>query len=51
MCVINDLGRFHLVNDVIDRVPSLARAGRLRQAAIRDKLIDHREYIVRYAFR
>ena len=32
MCVLNDLDRFHLVSDVIDRVPKLGRAGRLRQA-------------------
>ena len=32
MCVLNDLDRFHLVNDVIDRVPGARRARRLRQA-------------------
>ena len=32
MCVLNDLDRFHLVSDVIDRVPKLGRAGGLRQA-------------------
>ena len=32
MCVLNDLDRFHLVSDVIDRVPKLGAAGRLRQA-------------------
>ncbi len=32
MVMLNDLDRFHLVMDVIDRVPGLAdRAGRLRQ--------------------
>ena len=32
MMMLNDLDRFHLVMDVIDRVPGLAsRAGRLRQ--------------------
>jgi len=45
MVVLNDLDRFHLVDDVIDRVPQLgARAAYFKQA-IRDKLIDHKQYI------
>ncbi|HEU5323456.1 MAG TPA: phosphoketolase family protein [Methylomirabilota bacterium] len=45
MAVLNDLDRFHLVGDVFDRVPKLgARAAYARQA-LRDKLIEHREYI------
>src|SRR4051812_5623709 len=45
MCVLNDLDRFHLVGDVIDRVPRLgARAAHLKQM-LRDKLIDHRNYV------
>jgi xylulose-5-phosphate/fructose-6-phosphate phosphoketolase len=48
MTVLNDLDRFHLVMDVIDRVPTLgSRAAHLRQA-MRDKLTEHREYIERY---
>jgi xylulose-5-phosphate/fructose-6-phosphate phosphoketolase len=47
MVVLNDLDRFHLVMDVIDRVPKLGyRAARLKQWC-RDKLTEHREYIVR----
>ena len=45
MCVLNDLDRFHLVNDVIDRVPGLAARAAYVKQAIRDKLIEHREYI------
>ncbi|HEV2852601.1 MAG TPA: phosphoketolase family protein [Thermoanaerobaculia bacterium] len=45
MVVRNDLDRFHLVDDVIDRVSKLGpRAAYLKQA-LRDKLIDHKEYI------
>ena len=45
MVVRNDLDRFHLVGDVIDRVPQLgARAAYVKQA-LRDRLIEHREYI------
>jgi xylulose-5-phosphate/fructose-6-phosphate phosphoketolase len=48
MVVLNDLDRFHLAQDVIDRVPQLgARAAYFKQA-IRDKLIEHRQYIERH---
>lgn len=45
MVVLNDLDRFHLAEDVIDRLPQLgARAAYFKQA-IHEKLIEHREYI------
>ncbi len=48
MAVLNDLDRFHLASDVIDRVPGLAvRAAHVRQI-MRDKLLEHRKYIVRH---
>ena len=47
MVVLNDLDRFHLVQDVIDRVPKLPRAAYVKQM-IRDKLIDHKHYIVEH---
>ncbi|MFL6603087.1 MAG: phosphoketolase [Steroidobacteraceae bacterium] len=46
MVVRNDLDRFHLVMDVVDRVPKLGyRAAHLRQL-MRGKLTDHKRYIV-----
>src|SRR5882757_8698413 len=48
MGVVNDLDRFHLVSDVIDRVPKLGERAAYAKQEIRDKLIDHREYIRRY---
>lgn len=45
MVVLNDLDRYHLVIDVIDRVPGLAvKAAYLRQQ-MRDKRIEHKHYI------
>jgi xylulose-5-phosphate/fructose-6-phosphate phosphoketolase len=45
MVVLNDLDRFHLVGDVIDRVPALgARAAHIKQM-LRDKLVEHKTYI------
>ena len=48
MCVLNDLDRFHLVQDVIDRVPQLGARAAYAKQAIRDALIDHRAYISEY---
>jgi xylulose-5-phosphate/fructose-6-phosphate phosphoketolase len=48
MCVLNDLDRFHLVMDVIDRVPGLAPRAAYAKQELRDKLIDHKQYIRRY---
>jgi xylulose-5-phosphate/fructose-6-phosphate phosphoketolase len=45
MVVLNDMDRFHLVMDVIDRVPHLAdRAAPVREA-MRAKRAAHREYV------
>ncbi len=47
MVVMNDMDRYHLVIDVIDRVPGLARrAAGLRQRMV-DKRVEHREYVRR----
>jgi xylulose-5-phosphate/fructose-6-phosphate phosphoketolase len=48
MTVLNDLDRFHLVQDVIDRVADPGpKAAHVKQA-MREKLIEHKEYVCRY---
>ena len=48
MTVLNDLDRFHLAQDVIDRVPKLGYQAAYVKQAMRDKLIEHQAYITRY---
>ena len=48
MVVMNDLDRFHLAADVIDRLPQLGSRAAYFKQAIRDKLIEHKEYIAKY---
>jgi len=48
MVVLNDLDRFHLVSDVIDRVPGLGPRAAYAQQAIREKLLEHKQYITQY---
>ena len=45
MCVLNDLDRFHLVQDVIDRVPDLGSKGDYLKQQMKIKLIEHKHYI------
>jgi xylulose-5-phosphate/fructose-6-phosphate phosphoketolase len=48
MVVLNDLDRFHLVGDVVDRVPSLGARAAYTKQYIRDRLIDHKEFVDKY---
>jgi len=48
MVVRNDLDRFHLAGDVIDRLPQLGYRTAYAKQTIRDKLIEHRAYIQRH---
>jgi xylulose-5-phosphate/fructose-6-phosphate phosphoketolase len=48
MAVRNDLDRFHLVEDVIDRLPQLGSRAAYAKQAIRDRLIEHEQYITEH---
>ena len=48
MCVLNQIDRFSLVGDVIDRVPQLGSRAAYAKQAIRDKLIEHKHYIAKH---
>jgi len=45
MVVRNDLDRYHLAEDVIDRVPSLGASAAYAKQELRDKLVDHNLYV------
>jgi xylulose-5-phosphate/fructose-6-phosphate phosphoketolase len=45
MVVMNDMDRFHLVMDVIDRVPGLARKAAVVRQAMVDKRAEHHDYV------
>jgi xylulose-5-phosphate/fructose-6-phosphate phosphoketolase len=48
MTVLNDLDRFHLVMDAVDRLPQTGTEGVYLKQQLRDKLIEHKQYIDRY---
>ncbi|MGK2905299.1 MAG: xylulose 5-phosphate/fructose 6-phosphate phosphoketolase [Desulfuromonadales bacterium] len=49
MAVFNDLDRFHLVMDTINRLPKTDDLGVTLQQQLKDKLIEHKRYITRMA--
>jgi xylulose-5-phosphate/fructose-6-phosphate phosphoketolase len=48
MVVLNQLDRFSLVGDVVDCVPRLATRAAYARQAIRDKLLEHKQYIAEH---
>ena len=48
MTVLNELDRFHLAMDVVDRVPAAGEKGVHLKQALAAKLLEHRAYINRY---
>jgi len=49
MTVLNDLDRFHLVVDVIDRLLQTGDKGVYLKQQLQDKLIEHKQYINKHA--
>lgn len=45
MCVLNQIDRFSLAIDVIDRVPRLRESSAHVREELKDKLLEHRQYI------
>ena len=45
MAVMNQLDRYHLAGDAVDRVPRLCRIGAHFKQSLRNKLVEHKLYI------
>jgi xylulose-5-phosphate/fructose-6-phosphate phosphoketolase len=48
MTVLNDLDRYHLVMDTIDRLPQTGEMGQALKRLLEEKLVEHRTYICKY---
>ncbi len=48
MTVLNDLDRFHLVMDTIDRLPQIGDKGLHVKQQLKEKLIEHKQYIEKF---
>ena len=48
MAVLNDLDRWHLVGDVVDRVPGIGPRAAYVKQALHEKLVEHRRYIAEH---
>jgi len=45
---MNELDRFHLAGDVVDRVPKLKNVGGHFKQLLRNQLVEHKQYIHEY---
>jgi xylulose-5-phosphate/fructose-6-phosphate phosphoketolase len=45
MAVLNDMDRFHLVMDAINRMPEIGSRGDHLKQQLQDKLVEHKQYI------
>lgn len=48
MVVINEMDRFHLCEDVVDRLPQLGSRAAYFKQWVREKLVDHKHYIEKH---
>ncbi|UHD16404.1 phosphoketolase family protein [Thiocapsa bogorovii] len=48
MRVLNELDRFHLVQDAVDRLPHLGAKGAYLKQLVQDTLIEHKHYIAKH---
>ena len=48
IAVMNDIDRYHLAGDVVDRVPRLRSLGAHFKQLLRNKLIDHKQHVMEY---
>ncbi len=47
MTMLNDLDRFHLVMDAVDRLPQTGDQGIYLKQQLKDKLVEHKLYITK----
>ena len=45
MCVLNDIDRFHIAMEVIDRIPRIQNVAAHAREQFRSKLIEHKRYV------
>jgi xylulose-5-phosphate/fructose-6-phosphate phosphoketolase len=48
MAVLNDMDRFHLVMDAINRMPEMGSGGDHLKQQLQDKLVEHKQYIYKH---